>query len=95
MNGQQGRAGAGGALFESWVQFWPLTARRMLRSWNVSREGQQSWRGGLEHKCVEEQLRDLGGFNLEKLRLGGALLVLYISLKGGCCEVRIGLFSHV
>jgi len=49
---------------------------------------------GLEHKSYgEEQLREVGLFNPEEAQ--GRLIALLNSLKEGCGEMEVGLFSHI
>lgn len=49
---------------------------------------------GLENKSYEEELLELGLFNLQKKRLGGELITSYNCLKEGWREMGVGLFSQ-
>ena len=49
----------------------------------------------LEHRSYGQQLREQGFFSLKKRRLRRDLTAFYDSLKEGCSEVGIGLFSQI
>lgn len=73
------------------INFWKLMDWSLVKLRLKSRQFLQD----LENNSYEQQLRELGLFDLEKQRCRSGLISLYSHLQGDCSEVRVSLLCHV